>query len=118
MPIIKLDNTPRYFSTDDGVLVSAETAEKIMSEAVIRQKNLLLHDTVQIVENVDSQTIELSLRSQDSNQQVQDGFLITVYLVNSSGSLTRLYNSSIIDPSSGATIRQSMETYIKIEVDV
>ena len=118
MPIIKLDNTPRYFSTDDGILVSAEDAERIMSQALTRAKNLLVHDTVQTVENVESQIINLNLKNQDSNQTVQDGFLVTVYLVNTSGSLTQLYNSSIIDPSSGATIRESMQSYITIEVDV
>lgn len=116
MSVIKLDNE-RYFSTTDGVVISKADGERLMREAALRQRNLLLHNKVQVVRKVDRQVIHLGLAERNKTISPPNGFLVTVFLNDPRG-LIQLYNTPVIDPASGVTLRSTLKEYIDIEVDV
>lgn len=117
MSIIKLDGDT-YFSTLDGIVISKEQALQIIKKAVKRKKNLTINQTVNKIHGVDLQTIPLQVASRDGVLAANDGFLVQVFLSASDGSLSRLYQSEILDPASDVTIRGSYDQFITLEVDV
>lgn len=116
MSVIKLDSE-RYFLTTEGVVITKEEGRRIMKDEALRQKNLLLHSKVQVVHNVDKKKLGLGLTGRNGYTPARNGFLITVFLRQSDGTRTQLYNSNTLDPVSGVTLRSSLQEYVDIEVD-
>lgn len=73
-------------------------------------------DKVDIVYAVQAQKIELGM-SDGSPIIPVNGFLIEVYASGSDGKLTRMYESTVIDPITNEIIREGFSRYLTIDID-
>ena len=114
--IIKL-SPDTYLSTKDGVIVTKEQAEQAISKAVLLEKNLTVHDNIQVIKGRDREVVELNLKGLNSNVPSTHGYLVKVYLSGSQG-LQQMFKKPIIDPADSSIVRGSYDQYIDLEFDV
>ncbi len=117
MAVIKL-SPDTYLSTDDGIIITEEQAANLVKTAVLRQKNLTVNKVVARIDGRDQQIIDFNLKGLNENITPIQGFLVTVYLSGSDGSLKRIYQRPIIDPADLSVVRGSFTDYINLELDV
>jgi hypothetical protein len=116
MSIIKL-NKDTYFSTEDGIIVSKEKALDILKKSIYRDGSFTVRENVNKIKGLDSKEIGLKLSTRDGNLPFNRGVLIEVYLSGTDGKLTRLYQTETVDPLSNASLRESFERYIHLDID-
>lgn len=116
MAVIKLTDDS-YLSTTDGIVITKEQALRILPNATKYDRGIHLSDTVQSVGQLGYQTIQLRLQGSNGNIAPTKGFLITVYLSGTDGTLTRMYQNEIIDIADNSVLRGGFGQYITLELD-
>jgi hypothetical protein len=117
MAVIRL-SPDTYLSTDDGIIITKDQAERIISQTVIRQKNLTVSETATRIVGRDQQIINLSLDGLNETVPSTQGFLVTFYLSSSNGSPQRMYKKRIVNPADLSVVRGSFDDYIEVGLDV